>query len=150
MEEIIRTLKTPEECWHLEKIFTDLVNQALRQAVELRTVAYGHKNQMEKELIEAIYAYEEVLAKKHNRRTPASRTWPMVEKYGIIGAAERAVNRKTDALGYKMLVEMGMHDLTFESVIVRFPKVFSKEAFARAKTRLDELKKYNRTKLQRL
>lgn len=150
MEEIICTLKTPEECWHLERIFTDLANQALRRAIELRTDAYGHNGQVEKELIEAIYAYEEVLAKKHNRRTPASRTWPMVVKYGIIGAAERAVNRKTDALGYKKLVEMGMHDLTFESVIVRYPKVFSEEAFNRAKTRLDELRKYNRTKLQKL
>ena len=33
----------------------------------------------------------------------------MVNRYGIAGAAERAVNRNIESMGYKMLVEMGWH-----------------------------------------
>ena len=41
--------------------------------------------------------------------------------------------------GYKVLVEMGMHDLTFEAVIVRYPDTFNQEVVSRAKSRLKEL-----------
>jgi hypothetical protein len=44
-------------------------------------------------------------------------------------------------MGYKVLAEMGMHDLTFEAVIVRFPEAFSQEVVARAKARLEEFRK---------
>jgi hypothetical protein len=49
----------------------------------------------------------------------------MISRYGIVGAAERAVNRKIEAMDYIVLVEMGLHDLTFEAVIVHFPEAFS-------------------------
>ena len=140
MDDIIRILKTPEECRELEKIFTDLARKARLPAVELSAVDYGYNNPIEKELLEALYAYEELLSKKNNRRTRASRTWPMVRRYGIIKAAEKAVNRPTDAMGYKVLVDMGMKDLTFESVIVRHPEAFSKEIVKLARKRLVELK----------
>ena len=55
-------------------------------------------------------------------------------------AAERAVNRKVDAMGYKVLVGMGLQGLTFESVIVKFPDSFSPEAVKQAHKRLEELK----------
>jgi len=141
MDDIIHILKTPEECRELEKIFTNLALQARLRAVELSAVNYGYESPVEKELLEALYAYEEVLTKKNNRRTRASRTWPMVHKYGIIKAAERAVNRPTDAMGYKVLVDMGMKDLTFESVISRHPETFSQEIVKLARTRLEEFKK---------
>jgi hypothetical protein len=48
------------------------------------------------ELYLALYAYEDVLSKKNNRRTHASRTWPMVNQYGIKGAAEKAVSRNIE------------------------------------------------------
>jgi hypothetical protein len=140
MNEIIRILKSPEECQQLEKIFTDLARQARRRAVELRAIAYGYESAVEKELLEVLYAYEEVLSKKNNRRTHASRTWQMVNRYGIIEAATRAVNRPAEAMGYKLLIEMGLHDLTFEAVIVRYPEAFSKEIVNLARKRLEELK----------
>jgi hypothetical protein len=65
----------------------------------------------------------------------------MVKRYGIVGAAEKAVNRNADAMGYKLLVEMGLQDLTFEAVIVRFPEAFSQQIVKLAKSRLEELGK---------
>jgi hypothetical protein len=140
MDEIIRILKTPEECQQLALIFTDLAHQAQLRAIELRALSHGKKEEVELELLKALYAYEEVLTKKNKRRTHASRTWPMVQRYGIIKAAERAVNRPTDAMGYKVLVDMGMKNLTFESVIVRYPEAFSQEIVRLARKRLEELK----------
>ena len=65
----------------------------------------------------------------------------MVNRYGIKGAAEKAVNRNIDAMGYNVLVEMGYKELTFESVIAKYPGSFSKEAVDQANNRLEELKK---------
>lgn len=141
MDEIISILKTPEECMQLAKVFTDLARQARRRAIELRASAHGKKTEVEKELLKAIYAYEEILSTRNNRRTSASRTWQMINRYGIIGGAERAVNRKTDAMGYRLLVEMGLQDLTFEAVIVRYPKVFNQDIVKLCIERLDELNK---------
>ena len=97
MDERIQQLKTPEECIQLEINVRDknpeLAREARRRAVELRAAAHGIKSAVELELLKALYAYEEVLSEKNKRRTRASRTWQMINRHGIIGAAERAVNR---------------------------------------------------------
>ena len=140
MDDIIQKLKTPEECIQLAKNVRernpDLARRARRKAVELRAISYGTKTEVEVELLKALYAYEEVLSMKNKRKTRASRTWQMVERHGLIHAAERAVDRKIEPAGYKLLAEMGMHDLTFEAVIVRYPDSFSGDVVYRAKGRL--------------
>ncbi|MCJ7450069.1 MAG: hypothetical protein MUO72_20540 [Bacteroidales bacterium] len=141
MDEIISKLKTPEECLWFAEICTDLARVARRRAIELRAINIGNKSEVETALWEVIFAYEEVLSKKNGKRTLASRTRQMIKRHGIIGAAERAVNRKIEAMGYKVLVEMGLQDLTFEAIIVRFPKAFSQQIVKLAKLRLDELGK---------
>lgn len=143
MNDIIQKLKTPEECIQLAKNVRernpDLAQKARRRAVELRAISYGNKSEVELELLKALYAYEEVLSEKNKRRTSASRTWQMIKRHGIIHAAERAVDRKIEPAGYKLLAEMGMHDLTFEAVILRYPGSFDQEVVTRAKARLKEL-----------
>lgn len=145
MDEIIQKLKTPEECMQLainvRDRNPDLAREARRRAVELRAASHGIKSKVELELLKALYAYEEVLSEKNKRRTRAARTWQMINRHGIIAAAERAVNRKIEATGYKLLVAMGLHDLTFEAVIVRHPDKFSQEVVTRSKERLEELEK---------
>ena len=61
----------------------------------------------------------------------------MIERHGIIKAVERAVNRPTETQGYTSLVEMGLEDFAFESVILRYPELFSDEAIAKSKQRLN-------------
>jgi len=143
MDEIIGKLKTPEECYQLAKNVLkrnpELAKDARRRAVELKAISKGMSDGVEYELYKAVYAYEEALTEKNKKTTHASRTWQMIERHGIIGAAERAVDRKLDTPGYKLLVEMGMPDLTFESVIVRYPDVFNETSVMRSKERLREL-----------
>ncbi|MDP6106921.1 MAG: hypothetical protein QGI33_00595 [Candidatus Brocadiia bacterium] len=62
----------------------------------------------------------------------------MIEKHGITGAMERIVSRPSDAAGYEMLLEMGMQDISFEAIVVRYPDGFSLEAVKRSAERLQE------------
>jgi hypothetical protein len=94
----------------------------------------------EQEALRSVYAYEEGLSKKRGRRTRASRTWQMIDRHGIIGAVERAVNRKEETTGYTLLREMGMDDFAFEVVVVRYPNLFSPEAVTRSQARIDKWK----------
>jgi hypothetical protein len=147
MNKEISKLQTPQECWQFAKIHDDIAPEAYRRAIELRVLKYvdieGEINKVEKELLKALYAYEDVLSEKNQRRTSAARTWGMVKRYGIIGAAERAVSSSFRTMGWETLVKMGLQDMTFESVIVRFPSSFPREVVLRAAARLDELKRFH-------
>lgn len=146
MDERVAKLKTPEECERfaknaLERNRRDLTDQARKRAVELRAASYGAETQAERECLEAIYAYEEVLTAKNDRKTRASRTWQMIERHGILGAVERAVNREAETAGYTALLEMGLQDYAFEAVVVRYPKLFSPETVQRSQARVNDWKR---------
>jgi hypothetical protein len=146
MDECIARLTTPENCEqfarNVQNDHPELAQQARRRAVELRADAHATKlgvtNAVEREALRVIYAYEEILFKKHGRKVRANYTWRMVKDHGIIGAVERAVNRPTDASGYLALVEMNMQDIAFEAVVLRHPDHFSAEAVQRSAQRLKE------------
>ena len=148
MGDIIQKLKTPDECMQLAENVRErnpeLAQKARRRAVEMRAISHNATTKVELELLKALYAYEEVLSEKNKRRTTAARTWQMIKRYGLIKAAERAVNRKIEPAGYKLLAKMGMHDLTFEAVIVRYQESFNPDVVARAKERLRQLSESNR------
>lgn len=137
----IAKLETVDKCETFEKNAikngrAELAVACRKRALEIRAAAYGAKSQAERECLEAIYAYEQVLSAKNGRKTPASRTWPMVKRHGIIGAVERAVNRKDETVGYTALVDIGLQDYAFEAVVVRYPELFSAEALAQCQSRI--------------
>lgn len=141
MDERVKQLKTPEACerfiGNVIKKYPNLAQEARRRRVELLASAYGAQSAVEREALQAIYTYEEVLSARKGRKTHASRTWQMVKRHGIIGAVERAVNRKDETIGFTALVEMGMQDFAFEAIVVRYPEFFSQAAVARSKQRLE-------------
>ena len=133
MDERIKNLDTPKKC----EIFAnnaltagreDLVKQARARAIQIKAEAYGAETSAEREAIEAVYAYEEVLSTNNGKKTRASRTWPMIQKYGIINTVERAVNRKAETKGYTALLDMGLEAYAFEAIILRYPELFSESA----------------------
>jgi len=142
MEGIVQILTTSEECDKIAKIFSNLARQARLKSIEFRVQAHGKINDVEGALYQALYAYEDVLTEKNRRKTRASRTWQMVNKYGIIVTAEKAVNRKIDPMGFIILASLGLHHLTFESVIIRFPNSFKPEIVEIARNRLKNLGKF--------
>ena len=141
MDERVKKLKTPRDCDlfgknALEQGRSDLAQEARRRGVELRAEAHGAITAAERECLEAVYAYEEILTAKNGRKTRAARTWKMINKYGILPAVERAVNRAQETIGYTALLEMGLEDYAFEAIVVRYPDLFSDEAVQRSKERI--------------
>jgi hypothetical protein len=56
--------------------------RAVKRAVKLRATRDGAKSDAERECLEAIYAYEWTLFKKHGMRQRAAYTWRMVDEAG--------------------------------------------------------------------
>lgn len=145
MDERIKNLDTPKKC----EIFAnnaltagreDLAKQARARSIQLKAEAYGAETSAEKEAIEAVYAYEEVLSANNGKKTRASRTWPMIQKYGIINTVERAVNRKAETKGYTALLDMGLEAYAFEAIVLRYPELFSENAVEISQQRMKEWK----------
>ena len=114
--------------------------EAHRQAVLMRAREHGAETEAEQACLEAIYAYEWTLFKKHGKRVKASRTWPMVRSGGIIGAVEHTVTRPDATVGYDALVAEGMQEMAFEAVVLRHPSLFSAEAVKMSQERMAQWK----------
>ena len=145
MDDRVKKLDTPTKCEifaknALLKDREDLAKQAKERAIQLKAEDYGAETLAEKEAIKAVYAYEEVLSANNGKKTRASRTWPMIQKYGIINAVERAVDRKAETKGYTALLEMGLEAYAFEAVILRYPELFSESAVEISRQRMSEWK----------
>ena len=141
MDDRIKKLKTPKEC----EIFSrnavaqerpELAAKAKQRAIEIRAAAYGATSDAERECLEAIYAYEEILFLKHGRRVKASRTWQMIKRRGIIAAIEQAVDRSDGTAGFSALKEVGLENFAFEAVILRHSSLFSESAVDRSRDRM--------------
>lgn len=141
MDERITRLRTAEECeqfaLNVATRHPDLALLARRRAIELKAATFGAKTDAEREALVALVAYECVLSQRNGKKVRASRTWPMIKKYGIIGTVERVVSRDADPSGYTALAEMGLTDLAFEAVVLRHQSLFSKEAIAQSSQRLE-------------
>jgi hypothetical protein len=140
----IAKLRTPEDCEQFAlnveaRGKPELALAARRRAIELRAAAHGASLTVEREALEAVYAYERVLYSKHGRKTRASRTWQMIERRGIIPAVEHVVTRTDESTGYTALVKMGLEDKSFEAVVLRHPDAFSTQAVQRSRKRLERL-----------
>jgi hypothetical protein len=140
MDERIARLETPEECeqfaLNVQARRPDLARAARRRGVELRAATHGAVADVEREALAAVYAYERVLSERRKKKVRATRTWQMIDRYGIIEAVERAVNRSAETTGFTALAEMDMLDLAFESVVLRHKECFSPETVKRSAERL--------------
>jgi len=146
MDERVVRLKTPEDCEQFainarERDRPDLAEEARKKAVELRAEAYGAKTQVERECLEAVYAYEEVLTAKMHRRVHVSATWQTINRRGVLHAVERAVIRGTEISYHAALLEMGLQDYAFEAVVVRHPEFFLPATVQRSRKRVGEWKR---------
>ncbi|MFN3711975.1 MAG: hypothetical protein ACK4S8_15725, partial [Alishewanella aestuarii] len=88
MDDRVKKLDTPEKCASFAKNCIehgreDLAQEAKERAVQLRAAAYGAETDAEREALEAVYAYEEVLSAKNGKKTRAGRTWQMIGRHGI-------------------------------------------------------------------
>ena len=113
-----------------------LAAEAHRRGFDLLAESHGGQTAVERDCLCAVYAYEAILTQKHGRKIRAGRTWPMIEKLGIVPAVERIVDRPAESAAYFALVEMGLKDYSFKAVIMRHERHFSARAIDRSRARL--------------
>jgi hypothetical protein len=142
MDDEIPEFKTPESyeqfAINVQERSPERAAEARRRAVRLRAKLLGAETAAEQECLEAIFAYEWTLYKKHGKRQKAAYTWRMLKQRGIIAAVEHTATRKQETEGYRALVSEGMQEMAFEAVVLRHPDVFSAEAIAQSRARLAE------------
>ena len=63
----------------------------------------------------------------------------MIHRHGIIPAVERIVTKRAESAGYTALAQMGLLEMAFEAVVLRYPDLFSAEAIARSRERMEGL-----------
>jgi hypothetical protein len=84
MDERILRLNSAKDCEqfakNVEGKFPDLAREARRRAIELRAADHKAESEAEREALQAVYAYEEVLSAKNRKKTRASRTWQMINR----------------------------------------------------------------------
>jgi hypothetical protein len=139
----IRRLKTPEQC----RAYADNARRLGRPAVipecllrEAELLAAKHKqarpsNDFERRIVRDMCLIERLSGKR------LSRTWPMIDRHGYVGAVERIVTRLEPSSGFVLAVKNGLQAATFEQAVLDHPKLFSPEAFASARARLTEGRK---------
>lgn len=128
MDPRVANLKNVTDCESFavnarERGAPDLADQARKRGIQIRAEVYGATSAVERECLSAVYAYEEVLSAKKGKRQPASRTWQMIKRLGIVPAVERVVTKREVSTGFTALAEMGLMEFAFEAVILRHPEV---------------------------
>lgn len=66
----------------------------------------------------------------------ASRTWPMIERYGEVGALSRLMESGALHKGFKVLRDRDQLDRSFEALVVRYDHLFTSSAVEAARWRL--------------
>jgi hypothetical protein len=141
MDNRILKLKSVEECENFAINANrlgapELAEQARKRSVQIRAEAFGGKSEVELDCLRAVFAYEEVLSAEKGKRQPASRTWQMIKRKGIIPSVESVVSRTQVSTAFISLKNMGLMEFAFEAVILRHPQHFSNEAIAISTQRL--------------
>jgi hypothetical protein len=141
MDERTLRLKTPADCDAFgrnarKKGFPELAVEALQRKVLLLADAHQPTNEVERDALQAIYAYEEILRERHGRNQRAQRTWGAVGRKGLTAALEGFVDRPDSEAGFTKLKELGLHHFAFEAVVLRHREHFSASAVQRAEQRV--------------
>lgn len=114
----------------------DLAIEAEKKAIELAPNKLTDADNITRECIQAIHAYERSKTTS-TRKFRASRTWQMFERHGAVGTIERSVTRSNPTMGYEALRDAGFEDYAFENIVLRHPEHFSQECRERAAERID-------------
>ena len=102
--------------------------------MELRAATHWPETTVDRECLEAIYAYERAEAHLRGKKFHAS--WPMIKRIGVVPAVETIVKRPVETAGYRTLVELGLVDKAFEAVVLRHEALFSPDAVKVSRDRL--------------
>ena len=126
-------LSTPHQCEQFavnveERGFPEAALAARIRSAKLRAAAQPSSSAVEREVLEALCAYEGLCRSPVKART--SSVWTEIKRRGILATAEHLLARQTDPVpdGYLELSRLGLHEMTLEAVVLRHPEAFSVDA----------------------
>jgi len=125
MHKLVKRIKEPELCYvfaknAIQRGHPHLAQQAYRRAVDLRAEQYGAKSKAEFAALRAIYAYEECLGYAKGKRTRATGTWQMVNRFGLLTAVHTRMQSSSGEDVMQALRELDMADYSFEAVATEY------------------------------
>ena len=106
----------------------ELALQTYRRAVDIRAEKHGAASDVELSALRAIYAYEEALSFNKGKRTRATGTWQLVNRYGVLPALFKRVQSRNYEDVLPTLKELGMEDYSFTAVCEAYPDAFGEMA----------------------
>lgn len=107
---------------------------ALRKLYEISPDA--EPGTLEHDVWQSIFALEGALTEERGKTTLLSRTRQKIAREGELRTVADLV-RKPPSEGYRMLIERGWPELTFEAVALRHRKRFDQEVLAAARARIE-------------
>ena len=116
-----------------------IMQAALKRAIDLRAEGFEPNDDFEDAVFHALAGYEIVLSIKNNRRVAANRTRNLLKRRTPQEALEFLVSVSNEIYGFQTLADMQLAEFTFESVVVRFPNLFTPEQIEKAQRRLDDI-----------
>jgi hypothetical protein len=133
MHELVLRINEPELCYVFAKNATnrghpELALQAYRRAVDLRAEQHTEASAVELSALRAIYAYEEALSFNKGKRTRATGTWQLVNRYGLLPALSKRLQSRDHDEVLPVLKELGMEDYSFNAVFEAHPEAFEQMA----------------------
>lgn len=128
----VQRLETPAECdRYIVNVARmgrqDLVVQARIRMVQLQALTGDCGTPLDREALEAVHAYEQVLQHQNGKKTRATHTRTQIRKHGTVAALEQVIRRAPEARGLDVLTRLGLDDYTFEAVVLRHPEAFAAE-----------------------
>jgi len=141
MDRVIERSESPDG---LEQFAVNVASRSPKHALaarhragELRSATHDAETTVDRECLEAVYAYERAESQLRGKKFHAS--WAMIKRLGAVPAVETIVKRPAEKAGYRTLVDLGLGDKAFEAVVLRHEALFSPDA---VKTSRDRLRKW--------
>ncbi len=133
MHELVERIREPELCYVFARNaerqgHPELAIQAFRRAVDLRAGAYGATTDAEFAAVRAIYAYEEAISQQRGKRTRATGTWQMVNRFGLLATVHKRLQSRSQDDVLPALKALGMEDYSFAAVCEAFPEITAEAA----------------------
>jgi len=140
MDHTVARLENSEECEqfaiNVAAKHPELALEARRRSIHFMASTHGEVTEVEFAGLQAIHASEQAIRKLYGRKGVGLRPWPIVKKLGILPALEKlAADTRMAKVSAAALVEVGMEDMTYDSVIQKYPDSFTPVAVNAAKRR---------------
>ncbi|MGE0716455.1 MAG: hypothetical protein AB7P02_13525 [Alphaproteobacteria bacterium] len=91
---------------------------------------------VEHDMWQMISSFEHLLKEERGKTTLLARTRQKIDRVGVIQTLTDWAQAKEETVGFRMLLDRGLPELTGEAIILRHPRLFPRAAVEAARARL--------------